>query len=64
MIKVKSEVKTCVEKYSSQEEEIITVESHNNIDSLVGLYIGGRMVYVDARELKAAIDNATNTARF
>lgn len=64
MIKVKSEVKTYVEKYSGQEEETITVESHWNIDSLIGLSVGGRVVYVDAKELEAAIRNATNTARF
>jgi hypothetical protein len=64
MIKVKSEVKTYVDKYSGQEEETITVESHGNIDSLVGLSIGGRVLYVQARDLEAAIKNATNTVRF
>jgi hypothetical protein len=63
VIKVKSEVKTYEENTDNREGPML-VESHWNQRELVGLSIdGGRMVYVVASDLQAAIQNATNTAR-
>ncbi len=63
MIKVKSEVRLYDENTETQEEKL-TVSSHWNQNELVGLDIGGRVLYVVAKDLEAAIKNATNSARF
>ena len=63
MIQVRNEVKSYDEKVDAEEEPVV-VENHWNQDSLVALTIGGRKVYVVAKDLLAAIHNATNTARF
>ena len=63
MIKVKSEVKLYDENVEVQ-EEVLAVSSHWNQNELIGLDIGGRVLYVAAKDLEAAIRNATNTSKF
>jgi hypothetical protein len=66
MIKVSSEV-TIYEtngKENSVPMPVLSVASHWNRDSLVILEIAGQKVTVSAKDLQAAITNATNTVRY
>jgi hypothetical protein len=63
MIKVKNEVKSYDDNLDAHPEPLV-VENHWNSDSMVVLYIGYQKVTVSARDLEAAIKNATNTVRF
>ena len=68
MIKVTNEIKI----YEIDDQELksisnaqpLIVKSHWNNDNVVVLEIGGVKYTVVAKDLKAAIDNATNIARF
>jgi hypothetical protein len=60
MIKVTSEV----ENYDDPRKASMKVESHWNDPRFVVLNIGGCIFTAVAADLKAAIDNATNTRRF
>jgi hypothetical protein len=60
MIKVTSEVPT----YDDPAKPSIKVHSHWNRNENVVLDFGDERRTVDASELKAAIDNATNTRKF
>lgn len=60
MIKVKCEVNT----YDKPKKPLVLVRSHWNRNSMIVIEIGDIEVTVIAEDLKAAIDNATNTKRF
>jgi len=60
MIKVTNEVETSGDKATPS----IKVHNHWNSTNLVELEVDGKRYVVVAKELKAAIDNACNTARF
>ena len=51
-------------KETSVPTPVLTVLSHWNHDSLVVLHTDGKKITVSARELQAAITNATNVVRF
>jgi hypothetical protein len=60
MIKV-----TCkVENYDQPMKQSLIVEAHWNDDKMIVLVIDGKNYTVIASDLKAAIDNCTNTNRF
>lgn len=63
MIKVKNEVRSFDANLDATDEPLC-VESHWNDKDLVVLSIGYKTVTVSARDLEAAIKNATNTNRF
>ncbi len=66
MIKVRNEVtvyETNGRETSGCPLPAIAVESHWNRDSMVVLMVGGQKVTVSARDLQAAIANATNVSR-
>lgn len=42
----------------------LEVSSHWNDDAWVSLTFGGKKITVNAKDLLAAVDNATNTHRF
>lgn len=66
MIKVSNEITIYEingEKTTIVPMPMMSVLSHWNQDSLVVLDVADRKVTVSARDLRAAIDNATNVAR-
>ena len=67
MIKVYNEIKIYevdeVELKSITDVQPLIVKSHWNNSAVVVLEINGTKYTVVAKDLKAAIDNATNTAR-
>lgn len=60
MVKVTCEVPT----YNEPAKPSIRVHNHWNRQEFVELEISGERHVVTARDLKAAIDNCTNTNRF
>ena len=60
MIKVSNEIKT----YEGGQVDKLQVNSHWNDNKMVSIVIDGKQYTVCAADLKAAIDNATNIARF
>jgi len=42
----------------------VEINNHWNNDKIVVIVIEGKSLELSAKELKAAIDNATNTARY
>ena len=66
MIKVRNEVtvyETNGKETQGLERPILIVSSHWNWDDRVDLTIGGDRITVLARDLEAAVKNATNTRR-
>jgi len=67
MIKVMNKVSTYEvdgQEVSSVDGKPLVVDSHWNRNKMVRLKYGKVDITVLAQDLKAAIDNATNTARF
>lgn len=58
------EITCSVESYDDPVQPSILVQSHWNDDKMVVIEIGDEKRSIMAKDLKAAIDNATNTARF
>lgn len=61
MISVKCDLKT-YPTYSSEEEEEVYMESHGIHDDRVVLTVNGQSVVVLVKDLKAAIQNCSNSA--
>lgn len=62
MIKVSNEIKTY--EGGQLDKPVIQLNSHWNDNKMVVIVIDGKQYTVCAADLKAAVDNATNTARF
>jgi hypothetical protein len=63
-ITVQSDVRTYEDGFEPNKTKIVIVRSHWNNDKMVELVVGTETVRVLARDLQAAIENATNTNRF
>jgi hypothetical protein len=65
MIEVTNEIKVYENKGKPEEKLKIYIGSHWNDDKMVNIILPGfNALTVLAKDLKAAIDNATNSARF
>ena len=67
MIRVNSQVK--IYEIDATEVEVsydksIRIENHWNMNDRVVLHVGEKAYTVSARDLKAAIENATNVSRY
>lgn len=64
MVTVKCTIKTQEDSVGEYEADEVLIESHWNRPELVRLVIDGKVAVVSARDLIAAVKNATNTARY
>ena len=65
MIKVENQLKVYeADAAESCSEHVLLIKSHRIFSDRVIIEVGGREYTLAAKDLKAAIDNATNTVRF
>lgn len=63
-ISVQSDIRTYEDGLEPGKVKLVIVRSHWNNDKMVELVVGTETVKVLASDLRAAIENATNTNRF